>query len=201
LLASLLIPLQDRVADALVTLDEVTRMDAEDPQWAGHLDLSRVGAFGFSIGGATAAQLCKLDPRFKAGCGMDGFFIDPQLLVTPLDKPFLFMRSDTADVNLPNGPPDDRLPVIEAMTHDGYFIQTSGTVHWSHSDAPLIPKATTFKSLFGSPLHTLLAGTRANQITASYLLAFFRKYLRGDDDHLLDGPSTDFPEVLKFIRR
>ena len=200
-LSTLMTPLLDRVADAQVTLDEVARMNAEDPEWAGRLDLDRIGVLGFSIGGATAAQLCKLEPRCRAGLGMDGLFIDPQLLATPLDKPFLFLRSDTAEVNLPNGPPDDRLPIIEAMIHDGYFIQISGTVHWSYSDVPLLASPAAFRAGFGSPRHPVLTGARVNQITAAYVLAFFRKYLRGTDDHLLDGPPPEFPEVLKYVKR
>ena len=56
---------------------------------------------------------------------MDGLFIDPQLLATPLDKPFLFLRSDTAEVNLQR-PPDDRLPIIEAMIHDDISSKFQG---------------------------------------------------------------------------
>jgi dienelactone hydrolase len=38
----------------------------------GKLDLDRLGVFGNSTGGATAAELLSIDPRFKAGANLDG---------------------------------------------------------------------------------------------------------------------------------
>ena len=40
-----------------------------------------------------------------------------------------------------------------------------------------------------------------NQITAAYVLAFFRKYLRGTDDHSLDGPPPRGAEVCETMTR
>ena len=35
----------------------------------------------------------------------------------------------------------------------------------------------------------------------AYILSFFNKYLKNQDDHLLDGPSTNFPLVVNFQRK
>jgi len=32
-------------------------------------------------------------------------------------------------------------------------------------------------------------------------LSFFNKYLKGQDDQLLDGPSADYPEVEQFMKK
>ena len=32
----------------------------------------------------------------------------------------------------------------------------------------------------------------------AYILSFFNRYLKGEDDHLLDGPSGDYPRVTEF---
>ena len=35
----------------------------------------------------------------------------------------------------------------------------------------------------------------------AYILSFFNKHLKNQDDHLLDGPSTNFPRVVNFMRK
>jgi hypothetical protein len=35
----------------------------------------------------------------------------------------------------------------------------------------------------------------------AYALSFFNKYLKNQDDHLLDGPSRSFPRVINFMRK
>jgi predicted dienelactone hydrolase len=174
-------------------------MNAEDPLWAGRLDLSRVGAFGFSIGGSTSAELCRTDPRIRAGAGMDGVFFLPQALENPLPKPFTLLRADTPEITMPDGRADDRLPVIEKMTRDGYYIQLAGTVHWSFADYPLLTTEDDFQKKVGTPRSPLLAPTRINQLSASFLVSFFRKYLLDQDDHRLDHPQSDIPEILNFV--
>lgn len=32
----------------------------------------------------------------------------------------------------------------------------------------------------------------------AYALSFFNKFLKNQDDHLLDGPSVDYPLVINF---
>jgi hypothetical protein len=55
--------------DIRFVLDELTRENlahSSSLPFAGHLDLSHVGAFGHSFGGIAAAHACQLDRRFKA---------------------------------------------------------------------------------------------------------------------------------------
>ncbi len=193
--------LADRVADVHLAYDELVRRNAEDPGWAGRLDFTRVGAFGFSMGGITSAELCRTDPRIHAGAGMDGIFFIPELLETPLPKPFLFLRADNEEITMPDGRPDDRLAVMENMTRDGYYIQISGTVHWSFADLPLLTTRENFQATVGRPIHPLIEPHRVNELSAGYLVSFFKKYLRNEDDHRLDDPSAGASEVLKFVKR
>lgn len=187
--------LKDRVADARRVLDELATLNAQG-SWQGRLDLEKIGALGFSLGGATAAQLCKLEPRVKAGAGFDGTFVDSSLLTNPLAKPFLFLRADQPDAQI-LGRPDDRKPVIQAMSRDGYFIQTIGTVHWSHSDVPLIADAATFARLYETSVHPASPPLRVAQLTSSLVVSFFRKYLHSVNDHLLGNSLAAFPDIVQ----
>ena len=46
-----------------------------------------------------------------------------------------------------------------------------------------------------------LPGARVSQIVRAYLLSFFNKFLQGEDDHLLDGPSPAYPEVIAILEQ
>lgn len=63
-----------RADDARFVLDVLEDLNQNDPEnlLTGALSLDRVGIFGFSLGGATAAQACATDRRFKAGLSMGG---------------------------------------------------------------------------------------------------------------------------------
>lgn len=195
--------IQVRSADEKFVMDELGRMNDGDPLFAKRLDLEHIGAFGFSFGGATAAETCRTDSRCKAGINMDGGFFNTNLLQTPLTTPFMMLRSDTLDAGpgeIPGWTEDRRL-VIEKMARDRYFVQTSGTVHWSYSDMPLIAATSAFASGFGGgERHPLIPNVRINQIASAYVVSFFKKYLKDEDDHLLDGPPAEFPEVIEFFK-
>src|SRR6266567_868884 len=60
------------VADARFTLDQLTKLNSDDRLLKGHLNLAEVGMYGHSFGGATAAEVCREDSRFKACLNMDG---------------------------------------------------------------------------------------------------------------------------------
>ena len=63
-----------RVRDAKFVLDTLENLASNDPDglFTGRLDLTRIGIFGASFGGTTAAEACWLDRRFKAGVDLGG---------------------------------------------------------------------------------------------------------------------------------
>lgn len=64
-----------RAGDIQFVLDELEKFNAGNAPtglFNGRLDLDRVGVFGNSTGGATAAEVLSIDPRFKAGANLDG---------------------------------------------------------------------------------------------------------------------------------
>jgi dienelactone hydrolase len=60
------------LADVRFVLDSLERMNTSDELLAGNLDVSQVGIFGHSFGGATAAAAVQRDKRFRAGINLDG---------------------------------------------------------------------------------------------------------------------------------
>lgn len=62
----------NRVIDVLSALES-----GQAPNLAGRLDLRRVGAMGYSVGGAVAIQAGLMDPRIGAVLNIDGALIGP----------------------------------------------------------------------------------------------------------------------------
>jgi len=60
--------------DIAFVLDRLARLNASDSSgtFTGRLDMTRVGVFGHSLGGAVALQFCHEDSRCKAGIDIDG---------------------------------------------------------------------------------------------------------------------------------
>jgi uncharacterized repeat protein (TIGR03803 family) len=197
--------IEGRLRDVQFVLDELERLNVGDPRLGGRLDLDKIGMFGWSLGGATAAQLCLRDSRCKAGAAMDGSFLETNLLTQPLSVPYLFFRADDGPdpdpgSSLPDGRPDDRLEVYNDLLTNAYWVKLASTVHASFGDLGLIIDSASLEGGSGMPMSgQFLPPARVSQIVRAYLLSFFNKFLQGEDDHLLDGPSPAYPEVMQFM--
>lgn len=80
--------LEQRMADIARVKTALSNHAA--PMLEGHLDLTRMGVFGFSFGGTCALRLCARDPAFVAGANEDGLFLfddEPR-------GPFLFFDAE-----------------------------------------------------------------------------------------------------------
>ncbi len=208
-----------RVADVRFVIDELTALDAGRnpdvdhrllPQGlAGALDLHRVGMFGVSAGGFTAAQAMYEDPRIITGIDIDGDTDIPSLpgssAIAPvfqhgLSQPFMFMGDpETSHYTVPSW--------------NSFWTRTRG---WhldltlegakgenSYKDAvPLLPQ---IARQLGLPQSFVIGGigtinpAAAVAAEQAYVSAFFDRWLRGRDNHLLDGPSPRYPQII-FIR-
>ena len=91
-----------RMADTELVLDQLTSLPV---RLTDGMDLNRIGMFGHSAGGFTAANMMYVEPRIKAGINMDGtleYNVVPdgtnlsEVALHGLDRPFLLMGSSSA---------------------------------------------------------------------------------------------------------
>ena len=194
------IELLDRLRAALGRDDVLTPL-------ANRVDFGRVGIFGFSFGGAVAAQACWADRRFRAALDMDGWLfgdaagagIDQPLMTMPLmtmtdDTPLpnaAELQSSqakvrfTAELNLA----DDRRTVSILARNGGERVTIRGTRHANFSVIPLIwPIRRMVGAGSASP-------TKAHGLISAYAVAFFQKRLLGEDPPLLRPGAAAFDGV------
>ena len=149
------------------------------------LNLSAIGIFGHSYGGAAAGETCLLDDRFKAFINLDGTpFGDT--VDTVIEKPFMVISS-APDLSLPITPGD-----CYAEEQTGHrTVSIDGAYHMNFTDLNvLISKAgKTFSAL--GPINA----ARQTEIVNAYIVSFFNKHLRDLDEPLLNGTTSLYPEV------
>lgn len=174
--------LEIKVADLRFVLDEMTRRPG---RLRGALDVSRVAALGFSLGGAAAARLMYVDHRIRAGVNLDGTLLG-EVVERGLDGPFLQIASDE----------DDPSWAAFREHRRGWKrdLRLKGARHYSFSDlqalAPQIPGHPQVRELVGT-----VDPARAVAAQRAYVAAFLDLHLKGRKTRLFDGPSPAFPEV------
>ncbi|MCT2586307.1 alpha/beta hydrolase family protein [Actinophytocola gossypii] len=186
-----------RVADVRFTLDELAALDGGDVPWGlpGALDLDRVGIYGHSFGGSTAAQALADDPRLDAGIDLDGLIAGP-VRHTGLAKPFLVVGSDYHHTSVKDPSWDDFLPKLTGWNRWLRFVDAGhyrfvdlggSTDRWNLKEA-MPPE--TWTSVFGD-----IDPQRSQQLLLDFTTAFFDRFLRDREAPILDGPSAAYPEV------
>ncbi len=184
----------------------------------GRIDLSHVGVFGHSIGGATAYD-ASYDPRIAVGIDLDGGLYrlrDRE----GLRKPFLFMNSESEFVKLKMvmdnrvytdselSRMDNTREWMDQVTKDkklelermretvaagGQFLYIDNTEHLNFTDVQFISPIFKMLGVTGK-----IAPERANSVINAYMLDFFDMYLKNQGGILMKGPDSRFPEV-KFV--
>jgi dienelactone hydrolase len=174
--------LRIRVADIQYVVDWLQQGGALGPgDVADRIDLSRLGVFGHSMGGAVVGQTLLVDARFTAGINLDGFQWG-DVVSGRVAQPIMVMYSDFfsgANEFLT----EQYGPDIRAMT-------VRGSTHMDFCDDAYMMPITKRMGMAGP-----IPGDRMVKIGRTYIRSFFDKHLKGEDDSFTDGPSTAFPEV------
>jgi pimeloyl-ACP methyl ester carboxylesterase len=178
--------------DMRFAMDQAQRLNADpDSLLAGRLDLTRIGVFGHSFGGAAAAEVCHLDARCQSGADLDGYPYG-DVVDTGLQQPFLFVWStgnDAHDAHYQQAVQDTSAIYNRLAT--GYQVTIRGARHFNFTDyAVEFSPVLKVVGLLGS-----IDGKRGLQISRAYVEAFFDVTLQDGDPALLTGLADDFPEV------
>ncbi len=199
--ASLQILLDNAIKDFQFVLDELS---THDTLLAGRMDLERLGAFGFSWGCAPVAEFCRITPGCKGVVLLDGGYLleaPPELERLGLQKPFL-------SINVTTGFPDDPCRAVsdwlsssqaffDRATHDAFWYQLEDSAHGTFDEAIGLIYGPTL-SFEDGPTP---ASRAADMALRACTLSFFNKYLKGEDDHLLDDPAALYPNIINFQKK
>jgi predicted dienelactone hydrolase len=181
-------------------LDRLSQLNASDPsgRFTGRLDMTRVGVFGHSFGGAAAAQFCSQDSRCKAGIDIDGS-LHGSVIETGIGKPFLFLLSSQGDFSSDAENRQfraeiqsvyDRLPVDARLR-----VAIRGAGHFTFSDDGALVKSSVMRGalrLFGG---LGIDGRRQLVVTAYCVDSFFDAYLNDAGHSRPAIPSPRYPEI------
>jgi predicted dienelactone hydrolase len=185
--------------DIAFVLDRLGRLRPSDSagRFAGRLDLTRVGVFGHSFGGATTAEFCRADPRCHAGIDVDGAPLG-SVIQTGLRQPFMFLLSDHGDTSESEGrqiwaniqsiydrlPPDRRQRIaIRGANH--FLFSDDGALLKSH----IVLRGLRMLGIVG------IDGRRQLAVTTYCVRTFFDAYLKGAGASRLEMPASLYPEI------
>jgi predicted dienelactone hydrolase len=176
------VDLQLWTQDSRFVLDQVFKLNAGelDRRFAGRLDLTRIGAFGHSFGGATAAELLLTDPRVKAAANLDGTQ-EGTVLGKALPGPFLLAQEGE-----PQGHVGNQLNKVLYAASPGLFwtLEMVGAVHNDFSDLPRLSPLLQVVGLTSS------GGAAVQDTTTRFLVEFFNQTLLGRPSPLLAKTAT-----------
>lgn len=200
--------LETRVGDVRFVADQLEQIQAgKNPDIDGKklptklhkaMELSKLGIYGHSFGGGTAAAVLAEDERFVAGMNLDGFVIGP-VATAGIDKPFLTVGSSYHD---PVFDPSwaTFLPKL-AEWHRWYQVKTAGhyrfidlggsAQRWKLADTIKAQDPATWDSTFGD-----LDDATSQEINRYVVRGFFDKELLGEDTLNIEDPNARFPELV-----
>ncbi|WP_126630264.1 alpha/beta hydrolase family protein [Dictyobacter alpinus] len=179
--------------DVIFVMDQLGRLNTtRGNRFSEHLDLTRLGVFGHSFGGATAAQVCHLDARCKAGIDLDGDLFGDSVQ-TSLKQPFMVIQHDIGacsdnDCRVFQREIQSTLRTVPQTKR--YSLSIKGTEHFNFSDY-----AAYFSLLHAFGQLGSIDGLRGIQITRAYVRAFFDRYLNSISSPLLNAATSTYPEV------
>ncbi|WNG33474.1 hypothetical protein F0U60_07410 [Archangium minus] len=200
-----------KAEDLSSLVDELKRLDAGSGLLAGRMDLSRLGAFGHSMGGNAAVEFCARDERCQAVADLDGgvwsavgqegvpkplleLFAEHPEYVRPCDesvgqKAFSSVEYCEANREFTIG----SWQRLYARARPGYSVQIRGAGHASFTDCGLLPLK---RGSFARQALGTIDGHRMWRVLSDYLRAFFDRHLQEAPAPLLEEPSPFYPEAV-----
>ena len=182
------------VIDELETINPSVELDF----LSGLFDLNKIGVFGHSTGAGATVEFCLLDTRCKAALAMDLWSepISPEIQKLSLTQPIMLLHSenwDSLDTPERNYGLDGIL--VDNSANEVIEITLQGTKHYDFSSLPLLSPLTVNLGLKGP-----IDGQLVLEIINAETVAFFDRYLLGDETISLEDVADLYPEVLWGMR-
>ena len=185
--------------DVDFVLDRLAPLNASDAsgKFTGRLDMSRVGVFGHSLGGAVAAQFCHDDARCKAGIDIDGA-PHGSVVQAGLQQPFMFLlsdhgnESDSASMQIRTDIQSiyDRIPPDRRVR-----AAIRGAFHFTFSDDGALLKSALVRGVLRMLGKLGIDGRRQLAVTTYCVHTFFDRYLKATGAAPLRMTSPSYPEL------
>ena len=184
-------------ADISFVLGQLGQLNLSSGRFTGRLDMTRIGVFGHSFGGATAALFCHEDSRCKAGIDIDGA---PHggVIQAGINRPFMFLLSDhshesgseSRQINANIQSIYDRLPPNGRLR-----IAIRGANHFTFSDDGALLKSFLMRGVLRVFGGLGIDGRRQLAVTAYCVHSFFDAFLKSDAISPLKISSPLYPEI------
>lgn len=206
---------QEREKDTRFVLDQLTLLKQGQlanvkqklPQGLSQLlDLTKIGMFGHSAGGYTTAKTMYHDKRVDAGINMDGSLgyeekdgqVSFPAAPNGFHQPFLFLTANNTHLQAPSS----KL-LWEKLTGWKLDLNVSNGEHFTFTDylmfIPELKKQLDLSDeLIKKSIGTTQGSERVIQSLRSYVTAFFDEHLHKKPQKILEGPSSNHPDV-RFV--
>jgi predicted dienelactone hydrolase len=196
--------LEIRTADVRFVLNSLERLDRSDPAGllTGRLDLSRVGVFGHSFGGAVAAEACRVDPRFRVAIDYDGCLFGGAAR-EGVPRPFLVLSDgNPSPTPVPDAAPPEKRRRFRFLdqdvrdihrsieTYGGYLLALRGASHANYCDTPLFLPIRRMSEAGSIPCR------RAFEIINDCTVAFFDEFVKGEGRAFPDASLSRYSELV-----
>ncbi|MFJ7730333.1 alpha/beta hydrolase family protein [Lysinibacillus sp. NPDC097231] len=183
-----------RSKDMSYVLDHLTTINDQDPHglFTGKMDMGRIGIFGHSYGGSTAAQALLDDSRISAGINIDGPLHEP-VASSGFEQPFMFILDEDylyisdEEIQYTNITREefqkyhDKITELadfhykEGIKGDTFMLTFIAGDHYTFTDFPFL-----------SPLLSWnIDINQFHQVMNWYILAFFDHYVKGEEPNPL----------------